>query len=96
MKGRQEQGCGHMYWCDSIVYDMVLNWDRQDISDAMRGSGIAAHGDGAVVLAKAGPAHVALHIFRKEEKWIVATFHLKVQKRKIRREEKFENKESNV
>ena len=61
-----------------------------------RGSGIAAHGDGAVVLAKAGPAHVALHIFRKEEKWIVATFHLKVQKRKIRREEKFENKESNV
>ena len=24
------------------------------------GSGIAAHGDGAVVLAKAGPAHVAL------------------------------------
>ena len=60
------------------------------------GGGIAAHGDGAVVLAKAGPAHVALHIFRKEEKWIVATFHLKVQKRKIRREEKFENKESNV
>ena len=28
-----------------------------------RGSGIAAHGDGAVVLAKAGPAHVAFPLF---------------------------------
>ena len=27
------------------------------------GSGIAAHGDGAVVLAKAGPAHVAFPLF---------------------------------